>query len=480
MGQKLSSERFNKIKTVSLQHYIENVEPFNTLDICLLKNLYNTEFIYGYSPDSFVMSGYYIYIHNYVQYKIPIVMKIYIDLNIPNYRLDAESKIYKNIIDPLIVNKISPHFVYSLGNISCPDIIYRLQFLNHTDQIDISTYNTLIYKFYPTMKQHHILQLPQNRNENLPIKIIVNERIVDFNEKTSISLRRFLIDLKYYVEDYIDEERTPHSSPIMLFSHDEGYDSRVVYVYDKIITNLLFQITYSVSVMQLNKIVHNDLHSSNILINHQRREDKYYFIVKNTDIDDKLGDDYNSDDDISNYEINDQWNFELYPVFSIKTNLIPKIFDFDRAVTFDPVIKNEDVDNDGKICKIFGQCQVENYKHDFYLILCNIKQHLPDNDMFTKFINRNVSKQLLERQHELSLHDEVKCQLKNVQGERGFIPPDYPKKYWSKYPYDALLHDPLFTNLRINKIPADININNVYAITKDIRDHFVDYVKYQL
>lgn len=474
MGQKLSSERFNKIKTVSLQHYIENVEPFNTLDICLLKNLYDIEFIYGYSPDSFVMSGYYIYIHNYVQYKIPIVMKIYMDLNIPDYRLDAESKIYKNIIDPLIVNKISPHFVYSLGNISCPDILNRLQFLNHVDQIDISTYNTLFNDFYPTMIQHHILRLPPNEYENLPIKIIVNERIVDFDEKTSLSLTRFLKYLKYCVDDYVDRERSSRSSPVMTFPRDESY------VYDKVITDLLFQITYSVSVMQLNKIVHNDLHSSNILIEQRRHGEKYYFIVKNTDINDKSGDDYNSDDDISNYEINDQWNFELYPVFSIKTSFIPKIFDFDRAVTFDPVIKNEDVDNDGNICKIYGQCQVENYKHDFYLILCNIKRQLSDNDMFTKFINRNVSKQLLERQHELSLQDEVKCQLKNVQGEGGFIPPDYPGEYWSKYPYDALLHDPLFTNLKINKIPADININNVYAITKDIRDHFVDYVKYQL
>lgn len=201
------------------------------------------------------------------KYVLPVVVKIFSD-DLPGAdnltKLDIgglkyEARVYKKIYETIIKNKISPNFISYVGYSCCS-----------VDKIKKYFDNT-----YPTDKYETLYEFIKNNRESNVCTLITENA----NDVSHLGFR----------------------SPCIVYSLNES----IHHLKQRAngmnrINDIMFQIIYSLSVMQYFEIMHNDLHTNNLLVRYLPATIKLGFTV----VDKK---------------------------FQLSTYIIPAFFDWDMA-----------------------------------------------------------------------------------------------------------------------------------------------------
>lgn len=157
------------------------------------------------------------------------------------YGLMYETNVYKYVTNPLIDNKICPHFIRLISNGEGCSFNNLLSMLKNNLKKSKSP-----NKIEKKLKRNIINNLLNYYNDNLSI---------DESEKYDLSSKYDIYSLKF------DMNLTETHSNTLSF-----YDLLNSNVDESIIFNILFQISFACYSMCLSKMTHNDLHSSNIML----------------------------------------------------------------------------------------------------------------------------------------------------------------------------------------------------------------------
>ena len=242
--------------------------------------------------------------------KFPVALKVFVDLEkvdkntLTKKELDIyndniydiigikyEAKMYKKIYK-LIIDGICPNFIPYVGFAECTkDEI--LKSIPDKDKQEFG--NNLIFG---------------NKDIDLSVNILITAR-----PENNITLQKFLIN-----------------------DNISNYDKKCV----------ILQCLYTLYVLRTEKIRHNDLHFSNILISIHEKPVKYLFIMSK----DKR-----------------EW-------FYVKTRYVPLFFDWDMSYN-KKLGKNEKIDN--YLCAAYNICSTEDKYFDTYTFLCHIKEFYCEN-----------------------------------------------------------------------------------------------------
>lgn len=237
-----------------------------------------------------------------------VSLKIFLDINSsnPNYQQDIqgikyEARVYGDIINAILVKNQSPNFIGLLGYGEC--------------------------NYFQTNKDDKKF----------------NQLKGDLYKKAS----------KWGLEDYQDEKGGSMSNQlskekklgILITNKPKGELFTLTELYERNISHkskiiILFQIIYSLAVMQQYRLVHNDLHPGNILVSVLDQEVEYVYVYKGK-------------------------------VFKIKTRYIPYLFDWDLAYS-DFLGDNPKIESD-YFCKDMNICNRFSKKMDIYILLCYLK-----------------------------------------------------------------------------------------------------------
>jgi hypothetical protein len=235
--------------------------------------------------------------------------------------LKYELNIYKHIIDKIIKYKICPNFV---KYISCGENCSYENLFNILKKLNISTgkeikpediiikLNRNLYYIYKEKKDRPAIE----SSEILPLL-----RPVHFD---SLPLKYNIIML-----ENMDDSMTLHTWLYTFARRPEEYDREI--------WNILFQIAAACYAMSLSKLVHNDLHSSNIFIKDLGKEEIFMYIINDRKI-------------------------------VIKTRYQPLIYDFDRGYT-QKFGANSFLNN---LCNKYSQCNMFVENKDIIKILCYV------------------------------------------------------------------------------------------------------------
>lgn len=235
-----------------------------------------------------------------VKCNIPVAIKIFLDITkLPkNAQLEYERmlqivqslkyeiEIYRQIILPILNNNFSPNFVRFIGYSSCSIENVNNLVSGVNDFRDI--YGNLLKK-YP----------------DLPVGVLVTEQAGGPGASIS-SLKNF------YNNSDINEN---HKNTVM------------------------FQIVYSLAVMQKFRLAHNDLHALNVIVATLPKKVKRLYVVGKKR-------------------------------FLIHTRYVPYIFDWDTAYS-DKLGNNPKITD--KICEKYQICNRYSEKFDLYILLCALK-----------------------------------------------------------------------------------------------------------
>ncbi len=331
--------------------------------------------------------------------------------------LKYELNIYKYVIDKVIKYKICPNFVkyFSCGeNCSYENLFNILKHLSTDIKVDdiISKLNRNLYYIYKQKKDRPSIE----SNEILPLL-----RPVYFNK---LSLRYNIILI-----ENIDDAMTLHK---WLYTYNKNPD------YNRELWNILFQISVACYTMSLCKLVHNDLHSSNIFIKDLGKETDFMYIINDHKI-------------------------------IIKTRFQPLIYDFDRGYTkkfgTNPLLNN--------LCTKYSQCNMFVENKDIIKVLCYVYKSantlIKDNIINIISSDRSYQKRLKDSYDLISSENGLKqCFLQHVDEldnkEKSFSASWYQMFNNS---FNILMY---ISSYLPKYSPDDINKNNIFTCNKNFFD----------
>lgn len=314
---------------------------------------------------------------NLSSFETPNEYKFYEELEGLNYEL----QIYKKIIQPITEYKICPNFIKYLGSgLNCSyENLYKM-LDKHIYEDDNKTYSEKMTK--------KLL----NRNINC-IKTSCSDR-KSINKKS----KRGFFNLFGFLDNTSEPDKNMKYNFIMIqrlspstMSVDD-FLLKEKNISDKNILVIIFQIAFACYVMSLNKLIHNDLHSGNIMIEELEKEE------------------------IITYIINDQ----KY-IFSTKYKVY--VYDFDRA--YCPRFGRNILLDDHDSCENNGQCNTFIENKDFLKIFCYFTWYFKD---INKSYFKNIIKFILK--NDKNTGDLNK--LLKIYNDDCFIEPKYDKFFIEK------------------------------------------------
>lgn len=252
-------------------------------------------------------------------WSFPVSLKVFLDTNtvIPSYKRDIEGikyevRVYKNIINPILAHNYSPNFIGFLGYGEC----------NFETKV---VSNSIKYK--------------------------LREKALSYGAKEEGKLGILITN------------KAGGKYPVTSLAHIIRHISKIDYI------KILFQILYSLAVMEVFRLVHNDLHYSNILVTELPNPVTYIYIYKEK-------------------------------IFKITTKYIAYLFDWDLAYSdlLGPNPKIVDFD-----CKTYNVCNRYSSKFDLYVLLCYLGTKISEgyDSQLVKDVSSNyilkVSKKDIER-----------------------------------------------------------------------------------
>jgi hypothetical protein len=260
---------------------------------------------------------------NLSSFKEPKEYKFYSELEGLNYEL----QVYKNIIQPIIEYKICPNFIKYLGSgIKCSyDNLYRML-------------DKHIYEDKDKTYSDDITKKLLNRNINCIKSSCSNRKSIDKK------INRGFFNLFGFLDNTSQPDKSIKYNFIMIqklslttVSIDDFLVKEKEDISCENILLILFQIAFACYTMSLCKLIHNDLHSGNIMLEELKKEEIFTYII----------------------------NDKKY-TFSTKYNIY--VYDFDRAYCprFGKNILLEDHDS----CENNGQCNTFIENKDFLKIFC--------------------------------------------------------------------------------------------------------------
>lgn len=277
------------------------------LDVCnIFPYLHNTNILKKTSASpSEIMFGK--LIDNSKRINTEVSLKIFLDVKNSNveYNEDIlgikyEHLVYRDIINPIIVNNFSPNFIGALGYGEC-------DFLSTNDKD--KEFNQLKGQLYKKAKTWGI-------DQEIKSEIPITNRLPR-EKKLGILIT--------------NKPKGELTSLEKLYRRGISLKSKV---------KILFQIIYSLVVMQQYRLVHNDLHPSNILVAVLDQDVEYVYVYKSK-------------------------------VFKVKTKYIPYLFDWD--LSYCEVIGNNPKIDTVYFCQELNICNKFSRKMDLYILLCYLK-----------------------------------------------------------------------------------------------------------
>jgi hypothetical protein len=247
----------------------------------------------------------------------------YYDVDFKNLKqavegLTYETKIYRYIVTPLVDLGICPNFIRFLGSgIMCS-----------YDNL----YNMLLNNYYKSNKKVSPEKIAKK------LKRSINNNILNYQDK-NFSLddsRKYSIENNYEINDlYFDINLTETFDNATSF-HDI---LRKPDIQERNIYNILFQIFAACYSMSLSKMIHNDLHSGNIMVRTLNQPKTLVYFINNKK-------------------------------YVLKVKYFVHIYDFDRAYA------QRLGDNEGvKLYDVFSQNNEVIDNKDMLKILCSIYKH---------------------------------------------------------------------------------------------------------
>lgn len=288
-----------------------------------------------------------------------IAIKLFVDVtstkDIKNYAayyneinniegIKYEVKVYRDIINKIIDKKQSPNFIRFIGYGDCP--------MDTIEYIDMPMMKVSIAKLYGPY------YISDNRDANLGI--LVTEK-----PKNVMSFSAFA-------------------------RHADKSD----------MLQVIFQVVYSLAVMQKYRLVHNDLHSGNILIQKIDRKVRYYKVGKT--------------------------------VYKITTPYQPLIFDWDLSYS-DELGKNKKISmEEDAYCGQTNICNRFSEKFDLYVFICllNMSGYNIPLEIKDIFIKDDLN---LKKEHNMSVSLPNRI-IPSIE-EKG-PPEEIFKKHFQPYIYD--------------------------------------------
>lgn len=197
--------------------------------------------------------------------------------------LKYEVKVYMEIINQILDLNYSPNFVRGIGYTEC-----------HLDKIPNIVSKNVMSGYYNDVMELY---------PDLPLSVLVTEKAGGTEAKNIFTLFQLA-----QTEEYVEFEE-----------------------------QIMFQIIYSLIVMQRFRLVHNDLHAGNILVAEYTNPRKMVYLLGNRK-------------------------------FLIETRFVPYIFDWDFSYS-DLLGENKKV---SYFCKDFNICNRFSEKSDLYTLLCTL------------------------------------------------------------------------------------------------------------
>lgn len=274
----------------------------------------------------------------------PIAIKIFreVDLAKDNSNL-VEVEIYENFIRKILKDKMSPNFIAPVGHVVCKTTILELLKLMKSDQ----------EKYRLAEGLQIMIGTDLLKFDDVEYKVLQNLiQLTNQNNLHFMIMEAPLNSKKYH--DFLISK--PNESDIIV---------------------TVFQILYSLEVLNRLGIRHNDLHFKNIFLE-TRSSKKYY-----------------------DYQVAGKHYY-------IPIKYIVKIFDWDRATSPKHGIKNTLLQS--HLCSDYGQCNTENKKFDTLKFLCTFRKYLdPISPLNYNFIEKVVSIDLLTLLSEIKHENTSYC-----------------------------------------------------------------------
>lgn len=284
---------------------------------------------------------------DYIQGKklpnIPVSIKTFIDLSsfrvknpasIKNVEgLKYEVKVYRDIISRIIEGRYSPNFIRFIAYGNCTMSKF-LSIFSYFSKSEKKVIKNSINTYYPEIG---------GVKDNTPLSFLITEKAGGNQQYYEVTT---LLDL-------FKRSLVPKT----------------------LILHIMFQVVYSIAVMQKFRLVHNDLHANNVLVVLYKYPVSRYY---------KIGE----------------------KIFHIKTNAVPYIFDWDQSYCStlgpNPLLEST-------ICKDINICNRFSEKSDLYILFCTLGFHDPISRKYA-----NILSTTKEKQHKIFISAIATDKLKKI------------------------------------------------------------------
>lgn len=392
------NENFNVCKISSIINKIKGLESNSASPTDTWIIYFNDDITYDNKP---ITSGF---------------LKIFIDpssnYKATNLALKYEMYIYKYIINNIVKYKLCPNFVKYLGSGNKCVINDLLHILNGN-----------LYD-----NSGKILLTKQECSTNLKRNLICIESHA--RDRPSIQTNTLIPISSDFTENFYNIlllENMENNITLNKWLNTNSGNSIELW-------NIIFQITFACHVMSLSKLVHNDLHSSNIFIKDLGTETFF------------------------NYNINEN-------NYVIKTRYQPLIYDFDRGYS--------KKFGDNKLLNYYqtaSQCNIFIYNKDIVKILCYVYKYVSDKHLKNKILRLiSINPEYIEQIkniYEFKYGGDERCFLQyidEVDNQRKPIPNEWYRNFNDNI--DILL------NISNNFLPKYssklVDINNIFTCNTD-------------
>lgn len=317
-------------------------------------------------------------------FKLPVAVKMFFE---PKYRMNnnsllVEAAIYKYYVSRMVSQFETPNLIGFVSLSQCAGKESYMNLMKSTveDKNAAMILSTFLHK-----------QNKSDRDEEYKVDKNILHYVVVEQARNSVSLKEYLVSMNIHLGWLLDQ-----------MGHLE-------------LEGVLFQIVYTLELLNRYGIRHNDLHLGNLFISCFSKEwDGKSFIQY--DVDGKS--------------------------FFVPARLLVQIFDWDRS-SVDGYLRNHNLHPNERdlssrnLCYQTGQCNGKNEKYDFTKLLCQLSKvkHLKQWPIVSKLLKYSISESLLNAIQVVT----TRCQLISPEGG-DFHPVSDEKdgREWAKSPIQVL------------------------------------------
>ena len=214
------------------------------------------------------------------------------------------------------------------------------------------------------------------------------------------------------------------------------------------LNTVVFQVLWTLRCFNSLRIKHNDLHLGNIFVEKMEKPFVFQF---------KYSFKHNSDETI---------------LFSMKTNYVVRIFDFDRASVYGNFDVPRNIFLDNEMCNKVGTCNVDNPYMDVFGFLIYLYKYVSVESLFYNFFLTkilNIHSEYFSEQNKLTYFNLMSWKKKNGSywtikefTDSLTISPNQTIEYFMSY-IDTISKNPV--GMRNNPFLGDIDIENHIVLT---------------